>query len=218
LNFFAASAIQKIDYLLPGFIKRFHALECGFMNHLYYYISKVRNIYRYNSARRWVKDINILDYDYVFIPTNANKDHWVLFIIVPAERRIECYDSLREAGGFHYESLSVIIRCIKEYQVLNQLPVDDWMWSVKLVCKPKQNNLNDYGVFVCMRMYCMMKGWDLNSIPVDAYNRRLRLFIAYSMLKWEIGTEYYSFSRLPAPLVNAFRLPYDGASQVLYPI
>jgi Ulp1 family protease len=90
------------------------------------------------------------------------------------------------------------------------------MWSVKIVCEPKQNNLIDCGIFVCMRMYCMMKGWDLNSIPVDAYNSRLRLFIAYSMLKWDIGTEDYSFSRLPAPLDNAFRLPYDGASQVWY--
>jgi hypothetical protein len=36
------------------------------------------------------------------------------------------------------------------------------------------------------------------------------------MLKWEIGTEDYSFSRLPAPLDNAFRLPYDGATPVLY--
>jgi Ulp1 family protease len=216
LNFFASSAIQQIDYLLPGSIKRFHALECGFMNHLYYHTPNVRNVYRYNSVRRWVKDINLLDYDYIFIPTNTNKHNWVLFVIVPAERRIECYDSLYEAGGFHYKSLSAIIRFIKDYQVLNKLPVDDCMWSVKIVCEPKQNNLNDCGVFVCMRMYCMVKGWDLNSITVDAYNIRLRLFIAYSMSKWDIGTEDYSFSRLPAPLDNAFRLPYDGASQVLY--
>jgi hypothetical protein len=60
-------------------------------------------------------------------------------------------------------------------------------------------------------MYCMMKGWDLNSIPVDAYNIRLRLFTAYSMLKRDIRTEDYTFSQLPAPLDNAFRLPYDGA-------
>jgi Ulp1 family protease len=157
-----------------------------------------------------------LDYDYVFIPTNINKDHWVIFVIVPAERWIECYDSLLEAGAFHYELLSVLIRFIKEYQVRNKLPVDDWIWSVKIVCEPKQNNLNDCGVFVCMRIYCMMKGCDLDSIPVDAYNSRLRLFIAYSMLKWEIGIEDYSFSRLSAPLDNAFRLPYDGATQVLY--
>jgi hypothetical protein len=65
-------------------------------------------------------------------------------------------------------------------------------------------------------MYCMMKGWDLNSIPVDACNIRLRLFITYSMLKWDIGTEDYSFSRLPIPLDTEFRLPYDGATHVFY--
>jgi hypothetical protein len=216
LNFFASCAIQQIDNLVPGSIERFHALECGFMNHLYYHTPNVRNVYRYNSVRRWVKDIKIFDYEYVFIPTNITTDHWVLFVIVPAERRIDCYDSRLEAGAFHYESLSVLMRFIKEYQVRNNLQVDDWIWSVKIVCEPKQNNPNDCGVFVCMRMYCMMKGWDLDSIPVDAYNSRLRLFIAYSMLKWEIGTEDYSFSRLPAPLDNAFRLPYDGAAPVLY--
>jgi hypothetical protein len=57
----------------------------------------------------------------------------------------------------------------------------------------------------------MMKGWDLNSIPVDAYNIKLRLFVVYSMLKWDIDTEYYSFSRIPQPQDNSFRLPYDGA-------
>jgi Ulp1 family protease len=214
LNFFVASAIQQIDYF--GSIKRFHTLECGFMNHLYYNTPNVRNVYRYNNVQRWVKNINLLDYAYVLIPTNNNELHWVIFIIVPAERRVECYDSLCESGGFHYESLSDITRFLKDYQVLNKLPVDEWTWSVKIVFEPKQNNLIDCGVFVCMRIYCMMKGWALNSIPVDAYNSRLRLFIAYSMLKWDIGTEDYSFRRLPAPLENAFRLPYDGATLIFY--
>jgi Ulp1 family protease len=154
----------------------------------------VRNVYRYNSVWRWVKDINILDYDYVFIPTNNNKLHWVLFVIVRADRRVECYDSLSDTDGFHYESLSGIIIFLKDYQVFNKLPVDDWTWSVKKKSEPKQNNGIDCGVFVCMRMYCMMKSRDLNSIPVDAYNIRLRLFVVYAMLKWDIGTEDYSFS------------------------
>jgi hypothetical protein len=85
LFFFAASAIQQIDYFVPGTIKRFHTLECGFMNHLYYHTPHVRNVYRNNSVWRWVKDINLMDYDYVFIPTNNNELHWVLFVIVPAK-------------------------------------------------------------------------------------------------------------------------------------
>jgi hypothetical protein len=64
----------------------------------------------------------------------------VLLIIFPAERRIECYDLLYNANGFHYESLSVIIKFIKDYQVSNKLPVDEWTWSVKIVSEPKQNN------------------------------------------------------------------------------
>jgi Ulp1 family protease len=126
LDFFSLSAIQQIDYFVPGTIKRFHTLECGFMNHLYYHTPNVRNVYRYNSVRLWVKDINLLDYDYVCIPTNSNELHWVMFVIVPAKRRVECYASLYDADGFHYESHSVIIKFLKDYQVLNILHVDDW--------------------------------------------------------------------------------------------
>jgi Ulp1 family protease len=63
-----------------------------------------------------------MDYDYVLIPTNNNKLHWVIFIIVPAECSVECYDSLYDANGFHNESLSVIIKLLKDYQVSNKCP------------------------------------------------------------------------------------------------
>jgi Ulp1 family protease len=111
------------------------------MNHLYYHTPNVRDFYRCNSVWRCDKDNNLLDYGYVFIPTNNNKLHWVLFFIVPAERRVECYDSLYDANGFHYESLSVIIKFLKDYQVFNKLPVDDWTWSVKIVSEPKKTTL-----------------------------------------------------------------------------
>jgi Ulp1 family protease len=159
------------------------------MNLLYYYTPHIRNVYRYNSVLSWVKYINLLDHDHVFIPTDNNELHWVLFILVPSERRVECYDLIYDADRFYHESLSVIIRFPKEYQFFNNLPVDDWMRSVKIVSEPKQNNGIDYGFFVCMQMYCMMKGWDLNSISVAEYTIRLRLFIVCSMLKWVIGIE-----------------------------
>jgi Ulp1 family protease len=74
----------------------------------------------------------------------------MLFLIVPAERRVKCYDSIYDADGFHYESLSVIIQFLKDYQVFNKLHVDDWTWSVKIVSEPKQNNGIDCGVFICI--------------------------------------------------------------------
>jgi hypothetical protein len=157
LNCFASSAIHQLEHFVPGSNLRFHTIDCGFMNNLYYHTSTTRNVYNYNNVRRWVKNIKLLDYDYVFIPTNNNKLHWVVFVIVPAQRRVKCYDSLHDANDFHYESLNVIIRFIKDYQSKNQLQVDDWSWSVRMVSAPKQNNLYDRGVFVCMRMYCMMK-------------------------------------------------------------
>jgi Ulp1 family protease len=98
-------------------------------------------VYKYNNVQCWVSDINLLDDYYVFIPTNNNKLHWMLFIIVPDESRVECYDSRYDANVFHYESLNVFIKFINDYKVSNKLPVDGWAWSVKIVCDPKQTTI-----------------------------------------------------------------------------
>jgi Ulp1 family protease len=216
LNSFTSSAKQQLDHFVPGSKSRFHTIDCGFMNTLYYHTSTTRNVYKYNNIRIWVKNIKLLDYDYVFIPTNNNKLHWVLFIIVPAQRRVEYHDSLHDTNDFHYESLNVIIRFIKDYQLKNKLQVNNWSWSVRIVSAPKQNHLYDCGVFVCMRMYCMLKGWDFNSIPVGMYTSHLILLMVYVMLKWKLHAEDNSFKKIRPHHDNAFILPYNGSTRVLY--
>jgi Ulp1 family protease len=116
LIFFASSTIQQLGHFVPGSKSRFHTIDCGFMNNLYYHTSTKRNVYNFNNVRQWVKNIKLLDYEYIFIPTNNNTPHWVLSVIVPAQRRVEFYDSLHDANNFHYESLNVILRFIKDYQ------------------------------------------------------------------------------------------------------
>jgi Ulp1 family protease len=119
-------------------------------------------------------------------------------------------------NDFHYESLNVILRFIKDYKSKNQLQFDDWSWSVRIVSALKQNNLYDCGVFICMRIYCMMKGWDFNSIPGGMYNSHIRLFVVYFMLKWRLHAEYYSFKKILPYHDNAFMLPYNGSILAFY--
>jgi hypothetical protein len=69
-----------------------------------------------------VRDIKLLDYVFVFIPANIKKLHRVLFFIVPAERRVECYESLHDANDFHYESLNGIIKF--HHQIHNGLSIE----------------------------------------------------------------------------------------------
>jgi Ulp1 family protease len=109
-----------------------------------------------------------------------------------------------------------LIRFIKYYQSKNKLQVEDWSWSVRIVSAPKQNNLYDCGVLVCMRMYCMMKGWDFNSIPVGMYNSHLRLFVAHVLLKWRLHAEDYSFKKIRPYHDNAFMLPHNVSTHVFY--
>jgi Ulp1 family protease len=109
LNSFASSAIQQLDHFVLGSKSRFNTQDYGFLDHMYYHTTKTRNVYKYNNIQRWVKDINLLDFDNIFIPTNSNQLHWMMFIIVPAERHVECYDSRYEANVFHliYQGLSI---------------------------------------------------------------------------------------------------------------
>jgi hypothetical protein len=51
LNYFASSAIQQLDHFGPGSKSRFHTIDCGFMNNLYYHASTARNVYNYNTVR-----------------------------------------------------------------------------------------------------------------------------------------------------------------------
>jgi hypothetical protein len=60
-NCFASSAIHQLDHFVPGSKLRFHAIDCGFMNNLYYHTSTTRNVYNYNNVRRWVKKTKLLD-------------------------------------------------------------------------------------------------------------------------------------------------------------
>jgi hypothetical protein len=50
-----------------------------------------------------------------------------MFVIVPVQRCVKCYDSLYEANVFHYESLNLIIKFIKDYQLSNKITVNNWM-------------------------------------------------------------------------------------------
>jgi hypothetical protein len=46
----ASSAIHQIDYSTPEPRSRFHTLDCGFMNHMYYHTSNATNVYTYNNV------------------------------------------------------------------------------------------------------------------------------------------------------------------------
>jgi hypothetical protein len=99
---------------------------------------------------------------------------------------------------------------MSQYQREHYYPVDDWAWSVKIVTSPRQDNGAECGVFVLMRMYCMMKGWDFNSIEVTAYNSKLRLCVMYMTLGCKLGDEDYKFHHNPPPNRDLFLLPYSG--------
>jgi hypothetical protein len=51
VNCFASSAIHQLDHFVPGSMLRFHTIDCGFLNNLYYHTPTTRNVYNYNNVR-----------------------------------------------------------------------------------------------------------------------------------------------------------------------
>ena len=54
--------------------------------------------YDYNDVRRWTKNIDIFEYDKIFIPINISNGHWTLAVISMQLLEIKYYDSLNGNG------------------------------------------------------------------------------------------------------------------------
>lgn len=108
----------------------------------YFYNILVRD--GYEKVAKWTNKINIFDYKYILIPIHLPA-HWVFVLVDIKNRGIEYYDSL---GGYNQG----IIRSINSYLMKEQeskLTYTKFYFYYKNKV-PRQDNLYDCGVFVCM--------------------------------------------------------------------
>lgn len=133
----------------------------------------------YSHISRWTKKVDIFSKDKLFIPIHLEEDnHWCLIYVNFNDRSIKYYDSL---GGRNFMCLKIILKyLILEFKDKKEDEFNANGWLLMNVSKcPKQDNLWDCGVFVCMFAEHLARGAPLNFSQSDMH--KFREQIAYEL-------------------------------------
>lgn len=117
--------------------------------------------------------------DKIFFPVNQGNAHWTLAVAFVQERRIQFYDSM---GGSGRQYLEDLVRYFKDEHKDKKKEEDTMEWTL-VPCTadtPRQRNVVDCGVFVCMFAEFLSRDRPLTFSQDDIYNCRDR--IAHSLL------------------------------------
>jgi Ulp1 family protease len=81
--------------------------------------------YNYNGCRRMVTNKSVdsnghvwsfLSHKKICLPFHKDENHWVLFVICPANRQITIIDSLYDQGPWHVMMFENIVKFIHDYE------------------------------------------------------------------------------------------------------
>lgn len=108
-----------------------------------YFYTALKKGYRF--VQKWVEDINLFEYDLVFIPVHLT-NHWIFICFDVCHKKLEYFDSLRGYRGYiAYEVVFFFLReHFRYYKTEFQVKID----AVKEISL--QTNGVDCGVFTCM--------------------------------------------------------------------
>jgi hypothetical protein len=105
---------------VPDIYKRFRIMDVYFMYYMYEQYRK----YNYNGCRRMVRKKKVyanrhvwsfLSHEKIFVPVHNHANHWVLFVVCPADRQITFIDSLYYQGLWNVMMLDNIVKFIHDY-------------------------------------------------------------------------------------------------------
>jgi hypothetical protein len=138
--------------------------------------------YQYANVKRWSKKVkgkDIFALDKVFFPVNQNNVHWTLAVAFVQERRLQFYDSM---GGSGRQYLVELERYFHDEHKDKKKSADPRVWTLEpcTTDTPRQRNVVDCGVFVCMFAEFLSRDRPLTFSQDDIYNCRDR--IAHSLL------------------------------------
>lgn len=130
----------------------------------------------YEHVCRWTKKVDIFSKEKIFIPVHLEEEnHWCLVYIDFLKKTIKYYDSL---GGRNFSCLKQILRYLMLEHV-NKKHVDfrpgGWCLVNDRDC-PKQLNIWDCGVFVCMYAEYLSRNKPLNFSQKDMGRFRKQIY------------------------------------------
>jgi Ulp1 family protease len=66
--------------------------------------------------------MSFLSREKIFVPVHKDANHWVLFVICPADQQITIIDSLYDQGPLHVLMFDNIVKFIHEYEKSKEIP------------------------------------------------------------------------------------------------
>jgi Ulp1 family protease len=171
IDVFASKTIKRLESSgVPGIYNQFQIMDGSFMYYMYEQYRK----YKYNGCRRMVTkktvDANghvwsFLSQEKIFAPVHKFANHWFLFAVCPVDRQITIIDSLYDQGPWHVKMFDNIVKFIHDYDKSKEIPKYKWAWHMHPVVVDKQLSLDNFGVFTCLEIYCLVYGLDYRTMP-----------------------------------------------------
>lgn len=178
-----------------------------------FFVTKLRNEnvpgkdgqYQYTNVKRWSKKVkgmffsglngfgcshslaclgkDVFALDKVFFPVNQGNAHWTLAVAFVQERRLQFYDSM---GGGGRQYLQDLERYFKDEFKDKKKTEDTRKWTLVPCTEdtPRQRNVVDCGVFICIFAEFLSRDRPLTFSQDDIYICRNR--IAHSLLTGKI--------------------------------
>ncbi|CAK9783544.1 unnamed protein product [Cutaneotrichosporon oleaginosum] len=116
------------------------------------------------NLKRWTKrfKLDIFTLHKMLIPINHNNAHWVCAVVDFRRKRIEYYDSMHDSGRRMqvFQNLRDYLKAEHKEKKGTALDLSAWTDAYN-PGTPKQDNVNDCGVFACQTLEAAGRGRDL---------------------------------------------------------
>ena len=130
--------------------------------------------YNYGNVARWSKQIDIFDFDLLFIPINLSNSHWILGFVDLKNQLIGAWDSLNQPDPEYPQLIEMYLR--DEWVAKKGGPFP-YHFSVDRTQVPKQDNMVDCGVFISMFAESLARGVGTDFSQADAAHARLQMAV-----------------------------------------
>jgi hypothetical protein len=221
IDFFALKTFKRLDRSgIPDIYTRFRIMDGSFMFYMYKQYGK----YNYNGCHLMVPQKTVdenghvssfLSHEKIFVPVHKHGNHWVLFVICPANRQITIIDSLYDQGSWHVKMFDNIVKFVHDYKKSKEIPKDKCTWHMHLVVVDKQLNLYNCGVCTCLAIYCLVRGLDYRKMTTFLFVNQARIFVYYIVMGYQLDQDDSYDSSLDEVLGTS-AIVVDDATPVEY--
>lgn len=149
-----------------------NTLSSGFVFETFFYSSLMRN--GITGVQNWYKNINIFQFEIIYIPININNNHWILVTVENMKCKVTIYDSFHQNQDLVLSQLKNFLT-MKYMQLYGVQLTSHWCFVQEYEI-PVQRNTYDCGVFICKIAQCKslnLNSFDFMARDMDFYRKNI---------------------------------------------